>query len=115
MELLEIERNDFKVLSEKVDKILELVSRNRVIRTPITLESEIDDNWLDNEQVKKVLRISGRTLQRLRVENLIAYSKLKNRCRYHVLDIEDALRKKVISCSPETIEEFYQNYIINAK
>lgn len=115
MEFVKVKEKDLSTLENKVDQILDLMTRNKIVRTPLTLENEIENDWLDSFQVIKVLHISMKTLQRLRNEGFISYSKIRDKYYYHVSDIEEALRKRVIRCSPETIEDFYQNYLINAK
>ncbi len=69
-----------KDLDEKFNK-LEYDAKN-----PLT------ERWLDNQEVMQLLKISKRTLQTYRDENLIAYSQIGNKMYYKASDIEEFLK-----------------------
>ncbi len=59
----------------------ELLEEVRQIKTALikqTVNTE-SDKWLDNTDVKEMLHISTRTLQRLRVSGMLKYSKIKGK------------------------------------
>jgi hypothetical protein len=68
MEVITIESQAFKNLLSKVDMIFDYV---------ISVQNVPDetDGWVDSYQVCTFLKISERTLQRLRSENKISYSR----------------------------------------
>ncbi|MCF8411608.1 MAG: helix-turn-helix domain-containing protein, partial [Crocinitomicaceae bacterium] len=58
--------------------------KSALIKPTINKES---DKWLDNTDVKEMLHISTRTLQRLRVSGMLKYSKIKGKIYYRLTDI----------------------------
>ncbi len=67
----------------------ELLEEVRQIKTALikqTVNTE-SDKWLDNTDVKEMLHISTRTLQRLRVSGMLKYSKIKGKIYYRLTDI----------------------------
>jgi hypothetical protein len=68
-----------KELLEEVRQI-----KSALIKPTINKES---DKWLDNTDVKEMLHISTRTLQRLRVSGMLKYSKIKGKIYYRLTDI----------------------------
>ncbi|MCF8444213.1 MAG: helix-turn-helix domain-containing protein [Crocinitomicaceae bacterium] len=68
-----------KELLEEVKQI-----KSALIKPTINKES---DKWLDNTDVKEMLHISTRTLQRLRVSGMLKYSKIKGKIYYRLTDI----------------------------
>lgn len=116
MELVTFESKVYKDLAEKIDRIAQyVVQKESVVQSDSSKDDSIDNGWLDNDQTADILGISTRTLQRLRVKNLISYSLLGGKCYYKVSDIEAALNNRVIRCTPETIEDFRKNYLLYAK
>lgn len=109
MEVITLESRAYKDLVEKIDKISDFV---------VKCESGIrpqgsEEIWLDSQEVSNLLRISTRTLQRLRKENLISYSILRGRCLYKFSEIERMLNERLIVCDPQTLDEFRRNYLLN--
>ncbi|MBR6775107.1 MAG: helix-turn-helix domain-containing protein [Bacteroidales bacterium] len=49
------------------------------------------EDWLDSNEVKKLLKISERTLQTLRSNGTLAYSKLNGKLYYRRQDLQDLL------------------------
>jgi len=67
----------------------ELLEEVRQIKTALikqTVSTE-SDKWLDNTDVKEMLHISTRTLQRLRVSGMLKYSKINGKIYYRLTDI----------------------------
>lgn len=109
MEVITLDSRAYKDLVEKIDKISDFV---------VKCESGIrpqgsEEIWLDSQEVSNLLRISTRTLQRLRKENLISYSILRGRCLYKLSEIERMLNERLIVCDPQTLDEFRRNYLLN--
>lgn len=109
MEVITIDSQVFKELTEKIDRIAEFVIKKEIISQPST------DIWLDSNEVVDLLKVSSRTLQRLRTENQINYSMLRGKCRYRLSDIEKVLNDRIVSTSPKTLEDFRKNYLMKGK
>jgi hypothetical protein len=67
----------------------ELLEEVRQIKTALIkpTKTKESDKWLDNTDVKEMLHISTRTLQRLRVSGMLKYSKIKGKIYYRLTDI----------------------------
>jgi len=91
MEVITIDSSAFKQIMEKLksleDKFIELKDK---------AGSPLKEKWLDNSEVMILLKISRRTLQMYRDENLIAYSQIGNKIYYKTSDIESFLSKNYI-------------------
>jgi len=111
MEVISIESEAFKIIVDKIDKIAGYV----VINEQIAKNESIDNTWMDSYEVAKLLKISTRTLQRLRRDNLITYTRLRGRCLYKLSEIYRCLEERLIKCDAETIEEFKSNYVLNLR
>lgn len=82
MDVITMEATAYKELIRKIEKIADYVFKKE------SKPNEEEEIWLDNQEVANLLRISTKTLQRLRKENLISYSMLRGRCRYKLSEIE---------------------------
>ena len=109
MEVITMDSRAYKDLVEKIDKISTFVLK---CEAGIKAQSN-DEIWLDSQEVANLLRISTRTLQRLRAENLISYTILRGRCLYKLSEIERGLNERLITCDPHMLDEFRKNYLFS--
>jgi len=109
MEVITMESRVYKDLIDKIDKISAFVVKCEAGIKPQSNE----EIWLDSQEVANLLRISTRTLQRLRAENLISYAVLRGRCLYKLSEIERGLNERIITCDPHTLDEFRKNYLLS--
>jgi len=109
MEVITMESRVYKDLIDKIDKISVFVVKCEAGIKP----QSNDEIWLDSQEVANLLRISTRTLQRLRAENLISYAILRGRCLYKLSEIERGLNERLITCDPHTLDEFRKNYLLS--
>lgn len=107
MDVITMEATAYKELIRKIEKIADYVFKKE------SKPNEEEEIWLDNQEVANLLRISTKTLQRLRKENLISYSMLRGRCRYKLSEIERGLNEKIIVFDPHTLDEFRRNFLFN--
>ncbi len=107
MEVITFESKAYKDLIGKIERIAEYVLKKDV--APLAPPEDI---WLDSQEVADLLRISVKTLQRLRKENAISYTMLRGRCLYKMSEIERALNERIITTDPSTLEEFRKNYLL---
>ena len=68
MEIITFDHQVFRDLSNKIDKIAEYVFKKE------TIPAQELDIWLTSEELADLLKISTRTLQRMRKDRTIAYS-----------------------------------------
>lgn len=105
MEVITIESRAFKQLMEKLEALSEYVhSMERPVK-----ENE-DEAWVDSQEVCRFLKISERTLQRLRTTGKITYSQMGGKCYYQIGEIRNLLRERVIKSTDESMKELVLNY-----
>lgn len=107
MEVITMDSKAYKTLLDRIDKIADYVV-NKESKSDMR-EQEI---WLDSQEVANLLRISTKTLQRLRRDKLISFTILRGRCLYKLSEIERGLNERIITCDPHTLDEFRKNYLI---
>ena len=106
MEIITFESEAFKSLEKKINNIAEFVASKP---NEGSNEREI---WLDSFELADLLKISIKTLQRLRNDKLISYSKLRGKCLYKLSDVEKGLSERLIKGEPKTLEELRKNYML---
>lgn len=84
-------------MTEIIDLLLALSHEMKDIKARIELlrQSRVDrlkHTWIDNQDVLQLLHISKRTLQTLRANGTLPYSKIKGKFYYKVSDIEQLLQ-----------------------
>ncbi len=84
-------------MTEIIDLLLALSQEIKEIKARIELlrQSRVErlkHTWLDNQDVLQTLHISKRTLQTLRANGTLPYSKIKGKFYYKVSDIEQLLQ-----------------------
>lgn len=104
MNNLEIESKAFNKLLEKIDIITDFIlSKN-------TMGNEIDI-WVDTYEVCTFLRISERTLQRLKSDRLISYSLIKNKSYFKITEIKRMLEENLIKSDEDCLKDLITNHI----
>lgn len=86
MNLVAIEKSDFNLLNENMEEFF--------MRFHSTLDKHKEKRlgeWLDNDDVCKILGICVRTLQNLRRTGIIGYTKICNKTYYRMEDVEEAM------------------------
>ena len=81
MEVITMQSEAYKELIDKINTIEKYVveSQNEPVNT--------DDMWVDSHEVCRFLKISTRTLQRLRTNRIITYSVLAGKTYYPKIPI----------------------------
>lgn len=98
-----------KAMMSKIDRIAAYVFKKENVPKE---ESEI---LLTSEETADLLKISTRTLQRMRKDRTIPYVMMRNKCRYRLADLEECVRTKIVKCNPQTLEEFRRNYLLSGR
>ena len=84
-------------MTEIIDLLLTLSQDVKDLKARIELLRQsraevLKDTWIDNQDVLQTLHISKRTLQTLRTNGTLPYSKVKGKFYYRVADIEQLLQ-----------------------
>ena len=69
-------------------KHLEEISKQLTAKTKVPKEQ-----WLDNQEFMQLMKISRRTAQSYRDNNMIAFSIIGNKIYYKLADVEDLLNR----------------------
>lgn len=88
MEIICFEKKAFEEFAAKIERFLQ-----RVSEMPGLKGAGITNEWLDHYEVCQKLRISKRTLQTLRDNGTLAYTKIGNRTYYRPEDVERIVTK----------------------
>lgn len=108
MEVITIESQAFRELIEKIDKITEYITSRT--ETP----QIADDDLIDNYEVCTHLRISERTLQRLRSKGIISYVIITGKVYYTMAEVKRMVKERVIKRGEEYLEDLkssHQDYL----
>lgn len=91
MEIITFESKAYKELDNKITAIADYIFNH----AEMAKQSE-EDMWVDSYEVCTFLKISEKTLQRLRVSGTIAYSNIRGRYFYKVSEIRRMLEERLI-------------------
>lgn len=114
MEVITIDSKAYKELIEKIDSIADYI-RNKNAQD---ISEELDEVWVDSYEVCTFLRISERTLQRLRTNNLISYSTLSGKTYYSIGEIKRILTERLVRSGDSALADLvksHQEYIETRK
>ena len=108
MEVITIESQAYKNLMSKVDTIFDYVISQQNIQ-------DEEDSWVDSYEVCTFLKISDRTLQRLRSENKINYSRIRGKNYYKISEIKRMMEENLIRRSEDCLQDLIQNHQKNVR
>ncbi len=103
MEVITIESRAFQEILENLKSLCEYVEQQQG-------KVNIDDAWVDSDDVCSYLQISQRTLQRLRTRGEITYSTLGGKTYYTISEIKRVLEERKVRSSQQSIDELSQQY-----
>lgn len=110
MDVITVETKAFK---ELMAKTMWLPTMYFPVRTECK-ENE-DDIWVDSYEVCTFLKISDRTLQRLRSKGEIAYSTIRGRNFYKIGEIKRLLESRLIKSNDECMRNLITNHKLYVK
>ncbi|GHT06753.1 DNA-binding protein [Bacteroidia bacterium] len=110
MEVITIESQVFKDLTAKINMIAKFVTAMQS-----KAEEEPEDGWVDSYEVCTFLKISSRTLQRLRASHSINYSQIRGKIYYRISEVQRLLQDNVIRRSDEHLQDLIKNHQLHAE
>ena len=110
MEIITFESKAYKDLDNKITAIADYIFNHTEAEN--TNEDEI---WVDSYEVCTFLKISEKTLQRLRVAGTIAYSNIRGRYFYKISEVKRMLEERLIRSNKENIDNLITNHQLYAK
>ena len=104
-EIITFESKAYKELDNKITAIADYIFNH--LDENKTDEDEI---WVDSYEVCTFLKISDRTLQRLRAAGMISYSDIKGHYFYKIKEVKRMLEERLIKRDKECINELITNH-----
>lgn len=102
MEVITIDSRAFKLLMAKLNELTEYVYSVK------HTEEDDDNSWVDSHEVCDFLKISERTLQRLRSDGKITYTNLSGKNYYQISQIKKMLKERLVKSTEENLEDLIQ-------
>ena len=104
MDVITIETQAFKDLTSKINSIAKFVAA-------LQAKSEEDpkDGWVDSYDVCTFLKISPKTLQRLRAAKLVSFSRIRGKNFYRISEIQRLLEENIIRRGEEEMQDLIKN------
>lgn len=82
------------VITIQSEAFNEIVGKIEQINKRLTeKEKEPKEQWLDNQELMQLLKISKRTAQHYRDSGLISFSQVGNKIYYKLSDVEEHLKR----------------------
>jgi hypothetical protein len=110
MDVITVESKVFKELTAKINMIAKFVT---AIESKQAEQPE--DGWVDSYEVCTFLKISNRTLQRLRAESVINFSRIRGKNFYRISEIQRLLQENIIRRSKEHLEDLIKNHQLHVE
>ena len=110
MDVITIESQAYKELVTKINAIAKFVVDHQDDDTV-----NPDEMWVDSYEVCTFLKISERTLQRLRTKRLISYSIISGKSYYTIAEIKRMLNEKRIRSTEECMNDLINNHKLYAQ
>ena len=108
MDVITVESKAFKELEAKINAIADYVLNKQEA-------DNINEIWVDSYEVCTFLKISDKTLQRLRVSGTIAYSNIRGRYFYKIGEIKRMLEERLIKSNSECLNDLVTNHRLYVK
>lgn len=103
MNVITIESEAFQSLVDKIDSLSQLIDGSQQTANP-------DEAWVDSDDVCAFLKISQRTLQRLRSSGNITYSILGGKTYYTISEIQKLLENRKVRSNMQSVEKLCDVY-----
>ena len=105
MEVITIESGAFKYFKDKLCTI-----EQAILYLQNKIEGEPEDSWVDNYEVCTFLKVSSKTLQRLRSANTVSYSRIGGKIFYRISEIQRLLNENIIQRNDEHLQDLIKNH-----
>ncbi len=110
MDVITIESAAYRELVAKINTIAKFVVENQ--------PSEAEDaaeGWVDSYEVCTFLKISSRTLQRLRTSGAIGFSQIRGKYFYKLSEVRRMLDQKIIRSTDKCFQDLIENHRLHAQ
>ena len=107
MEIIGIDSESYKELIRKIDFITDYIASQHVPYGRNDIDD--DDTWVGGYEVCTFLRISERTLQRLRSNGQVSYSIISGKSYYQIKEIKRLLQEHLIKSGEDCLDDLINN------
>jgi hypothetical protein len=104
MAVITIESEAFRDLEAKINLIAKYVNEQQ----SVVIENS-DETWVDNYDVCTFLKISERTLQRLRSKGVVSYSVISGKS-YTITEVKRMLTQHIIRSNEKCLADLINNH-----
>jgi len=109
MEAIIINAEEWRTLLHKIDRITTFIEQS-------TEQPQTDSSvWLNDDEVCELLKISTKTLYRLRKSGNISYSSIAQKHYYRKSDIWKLMEQRAVKSTDERINELKKRSISSKK
>lgn len=105
MEVITIDSQAYKELVSKINAIAKFVVDHQQDET-----ADPDEMWVDSYEVCSFLKISERTLQRMRSNRVISYSIISGKTYYTIGEIKRLLNAKKLRSTDECMNDLINHH-----
>ena len=105
MDVITIESTAFLELEAKINLIAKFVNEQQPV-----VDENPDETWVDNYDVCSFLKISERTLQRLRSKGVISYSVISGKSYYTITEVKRMLSQHTVRTNEECVQDLITNH-----
>ena len=109
MEVIGIDSELYNDLAKKIDFIADYITSQKIAGS----QEDIDEMWVDSYEVCTFLRISERTLQRLRSNGQVSYSIISGKSYYQIKEVKRLLENHLIKAETDcldTLIKYHKQY-----
>lgn len=106
MEVITLESEAYKNIIEKIDSIADYIKGGNNSNS----STDLDDEWVDSYEVCTFLKISERTLQRLRTNGTISYSIISGKTYYTIAEIKRVLKERLIKSTDKHLQDLIKGH-----
>ena len=110
MEVITIESQAYRELTAKISTIAKFVTAMQSKE-----EEQPEEGWVDSYEVCTFLKISSRTLQRLRAAHAINYSQIRGKVFYKISEVKRMLNENIIRRSDEHLQDLIKNHQLHVE
>lgn len=110
MEIITFESKAYKELDNKITAIADYIFNHTEAES-----ANEDEIWVDSYEVCTFLKISDRTLQRLRAAGTVTYSNIKGHYFYKIGEIKRLLEERLIKRDKDSINDLITNHQLYVK
>lgn len=83
-----------EVITIQTEAFQEIIAKIEAINSKLTQkEKQPKEQWLDNNELMELLKISKRTAQSYRDNGIISFSQVGNKIYYKLSDVEELMKK----------------------